>query len=721
MTMPNRKPLLASSALALLSMLMIGGNRAVAQTANPARTPDDERVVLPTFSVDASKDTGYIGSNSLSASRAAINVADMPSSVIVITRQLIDDIGAFDVADTLRFVSGVTDSSMPAQDTLAFKIRGTGATVSTDGFRVSGEGTRDLAEVERVEVLKGPSAILFARGGSAGATVNRITKKPLPVAQGYLKVQTGAFDANRVEFDSTGPVPKTKDKLLYRMILAVQDDDSYFDNVSTKRYVASPSLTYQFNKDTYATLKYNYFWNKQTQYVGVPIDLSDPTELRLEHKLYDIPRERTTSDPNESQFTRRHRVDFRSGTKVNSIFRTSLNAQYMETTYTRSSTRPNGTPIVQPDGSIPRRWAFSQQHDYRYRLYNDNIMQFDIGPVANTTVFGFDLLQEGPGQDGSSPNVTIPPANLYQPPSPVMPTPEPTFTYTPRSEQRNAQVYLMETLKTFKERLIFSGGITRNWVDIDSYSSAADTWGKQKTIADTKQYGVILRPIPWISAYYGYNENFDAQFVRLGAVQPDGSVIDAGVAPPRMSVANEFGVKFTRDDGRLSASVAHFDTDLTNRTRVIVGTPYQELQSGGNYTGWESDIFYRPTDNISIIATYSFTDATDTNGNQIEAVAPRTLSGLVRYDFRKGMLKGLGVSLAANYQSDYVLSNGPVNYSVESRTLIDAGLFYNWKDYKFQLNVNNLTDKKYIAGGFLPQRVFIGTPRNIRGTVTYTW
>jgi iron complex outermembrane receptor protein len=721
--MLHRQTPLTSRALALLS-LMIGGHAAVAQTTNPASTsgPDnEERVVLPSFTVDATKDTGYIGSNSLSASRAAINVADMPSSVIVITRQLIDDIGAFDVADTLRFVSGVTDSNMPAQDTLAFKIRGTGATVSTDGFRVSGEGTQDLAEVERVEVLKGPSAILFARGGSAGATVNRITKSPLPVAQGYLKVQTGAFDANRVEFDSTGPVPKTGGKLLYRLVLAAQDDDAYFENVSTKRYVASPSVTYQFDKDTYATLKYNYFWNKQTQYVGVPIDLSNPGELRLEHKLYAIPRERTTSDPNEFQFTRRHRLDFRSGTKVNSVLRTSLNAQYMETQYSRNSTRPNGNPIVRPDGTIPRRWSKSTQHDYRYRLYNDNILQFNVGPVANTTIFGLDLLQEGPGEDGSAPDVTIAPANLYQPQSAVVPTPDAPVTLNPRSQQRSAQAYLMETLKTFHDRVILSGGVTRNWVNLDNYTSSTKTWSQQNTKADTKQYGVILRPLPWISAYYGYNENFDAQFVRLGAVQPDGTVVDAGAAPPRMSVANEYGVKFTRDDGRLSASIAHFDTDLTNRTRVIIGTPYLELQSGGNYTGWESDVFYRPTDSISLIATFSHTDATDSNGRQIEAVAPTTLSGLVRYDFRKGILKGVGVSLAANYQNSYVLASGGVNYTVEPRTLVDAGLFYTWKQYKFQLNVNNLTDKKYIAGGFLPQRVFIGAPRNVRLAVTYTW
>jgi hypothetical protein len=70
-------------------------------------------------------------------------------------------------------------------------------------------------------------------------------------------------------------------------------------------------------------------------------------------------------------------------------------------------------------------------------------MQFNIGPVANTTVFGFDLLQEGPGEDGNADAVTIPPANLYQAPVAVVPTPNPPLTLVPRSEQRSAQVYIM--------------------------------------------------------------------------------------------------------------------------------------------------------------------------------------------------------------------------------------------------------------------------------------
>lgn len=707
----------------LLGLLAASGVLASAQTQSAAPTAaprDPERVELPAFSVDATRDTGYIGSNSLSASRAAINITDMPGSVVVVTRQLLDDIGAFDVNDALRFVSGVTDSSMPAQDSLAFKIRGTGATVSTDGFRVSGEGTQDLAEVERVEVLKGPSAILFARGGSAGGTVNRITKVPLPVAQGYVRVQAGAFDANRVEVDSTGPVPGTQNKLLYRAIFAAQDDDAFFENVSTERYVFSPSATYKFSDDTQTTLKYNYFWNKQTQYVGVPIDLSNPAELRLEHKLYNVAWERTTSDPNEFQTTKRHRFDLQNSTKISSILRSSLNMQYMYTDYRRDNTRPNGTPIVQADGTIPRRWAVTAQQDYRYRLYNDNVMQYNIGPVNNTTIFGIDLLQEGPGQDGTSPNVNIAPSNINQKPAAV-PFPVLPITWVPRSEQRSAQAYVMDTLKAFSDRLVLSGGITRNWVHIDNYTAASATWTKLRSQADTKQYGIVVRPVPWASLYYGYNENFDAQFIRLGALQPDGSYIDAGAAPPRRSVANEYGVKFTRADGKLSWSIAHFDTDLTNRTRVIVGTSFQELQSGGNYTGWESDLFYRPWDNLSLIATYSHTKAIDSAGRQIESVAPDTFSGLVRYDFKKGGLKGLGASLAANYQNEYVLANGAVNYTVEPRTLVDAGLFYNWRKYKFQLNVNNLTDKKYIAGGFLPQRVYLGAGRNIRVSATYTW
>ncbi|WP_158277660.1 TonB-dependent receptor [Opitutus sp. ER46] len=692
-----------------------------AQTAPDGRPAEEERVVLPTFTVDASKDTGYIGSNSLSASRAALSITDIPSSVVVITRQLLDDVGAFDLSDALRFVSGVSDAAMPGQDSGAFKIRGTGPTVSTDGFRVTGEGTQDLAEIERIEVLKGPSAILFARGGSAGGTVNRVTKDPRPVAHGYVRVQTGLFDANRVEVDSTGPVPGTNKQLLYRAVIAVQDDDAFFENVSTKRYVFSPAVTYKFSEDAYATLKYGYYWNKQTQYVGVPIDLSNPAELRLEHKLFNVPTERTTSDPNEYQFTRRNRLDFRSGVKLSPILRTSLNAQYMYTDYLRTVTRPNGSPLVQSDGTIPRRWAANAQQDYRYRLYSDNVLQYGVGPTANTTIFGFDLLQEGPGQEASSANVQVAPANLYRAQTPIVPTPVVALPWVPRSMQRSAQAYAMHTLKAFSDRLIATGGITRNWVNIDNYAAATGTWTKQSSIKDTKQYGVVVKPVTWASLYYGYNENFDAQFVRLGALQPDGSYVDGGAAPPRMSVSDEYGVKFSLPDGRLSWSIAHFDTELTNRTRSIVGTSYQELLSGGKYQGWESDLFWRPTDNLSLIATYSYTDAVDGAGKQIETVAPTTLSGLVRYDFKKGLFRGLGVSVDANYQNEYVMANGSILYTVAPRTLMDAGLFYTWKKYRFQVNVNNLTDKKYIAGGYLPQRVFLGAGRNVRFSATYTW
>jgi len=715
-----RLPAHVCSTIASTFILATCGVGGFAQT--PAEDPPENEVELPAFTVDASKDVGYVGTNSLSASRAAIPVVDMPASIIVLTRELIDDIGAADVNDVVRYVSGVSDSSMPAQDSLAFRVRGTGATVSTDGFRSGGEGTQELAEIERVEVLKGPSAILFAKGGSAGATVNRITKRPLEYAQNTLKLQTGLYDANRIEFDSTGPVARTDGKLLYRAVFAAQDDDGYSENVSTKRYILAPSFTYKFSKDTYATLKYSYFWNKQTQYVGVPIDESDPTELRVEEKLFPVSRKRTLNDPNDYQGTFRHRYDFTFGTKLGDRGRMLIGSQFADTIAVRVYTRPSGTPLVEPDGTVPRSWGRVQTHDYRYRLYNDNIFKLDLGPTEHDLVFGVDLAQDGPGDRTNQSFVLIEAGNINAPQTPITSTPVVTAPRLPISEQRTAQLYLMDSLRAFDDRLILSGGITKNIFETDNYNSGSDTWSRIDGDENTVQYGAVVRPVRGVSLYYGYNENFDSQVVPLGRELPDGTVEDAGLAPPRMSVAHEFGVKFSMLQDRLSASVAHFDTDLTNRTQVIIGTPFSRLISGGKFTGWETDIFFRASDQLSLIATYAYTDATDTSGIQIETVAPHTGSLWMRYDFAEDTrLQGLGVSLGCQYQNSYVLNSRGVNLSVDGRTLFDAALYYTWKKYQVQLNVKNLTDKYYIAGGFLPSRVFIGDGRNIKLSLTYTF
>ena len=94
----------------------------------------------------------------------------------------------------------------------------------------------------------------------------------------------------------------------------------------------------------------------------------------------------------------------------------------------------------------------------------------------------------------------------------------------------------------------------------------------------------------------------------------------------------------------------------------------------------------------------------------------------MRYEFAKDTrLEGLGVSLGCQYQNSYVPDSRGVELTVDGRTLFDAGLYHNWKNYQVQLNVKNLTVEYYITGGFLPSRVFIGDGRNIKLSVTYTF
>ena len=122
--------------------------------AQSSSKPEEQVVALPEFKVDASKDTGYIGSNSLGASRAAIPVVDMPVSVVVLTRELLDDTASYQLSDATRLVSGMTGGSIPNQDNLGITLRGFNPKVSTDGFVSSIEGPEDLADIARVEVFE---------------------------------------------------------------------------------------------------------------------------------------------------------------------------------------------------------------------------------------------------------------------------------------------------------------------------------------------------------------------------------------------------------------------------------------------------------------------------------------------------------------------------------------------------------------------------------------
>jgi iron complex outermembrane receptor protein len=711
--------------LSLLPVLFGFANLARAQSSS---SEGGEVVALPKFTVDVSKDTGYIGSNSLGASRAAIPVVDMPVSVVVLTRELLDDTASYQLSDVTRLVSGMSDSSIPNQDNLGIMLRGFNPKVSTDGFVSSIEGPEDLADIARVEVFKGPSSILLTQGGSSGGVINRITKSPLEVQQAYFKVEGGVFNSGRVEADSTGPVPGTGRKLLYRVIAMNQNGNGYAENEFLKASMFAPSFTYQFNQDSYITFKYNLFFSKKTQDVGQPEDTSNLSVLTL----YPVPRRRTVNDPNDKQNLHRARYDLTYAVKLSDHYRLAIGVDYSDVNYWRQSTRASGSgtvssPLVLSDGTVPRKWQRTKQLVRDGRIYIDNAINFGRGPWDNTAIIGAEGTQDRRDLADSG-FLTLPSTNLYTKPVAVL-LPSYSAPMLPKSDQRTGQAYILDVFKAFHDRLALSGGLTRHWFETGSWNNTLSGFTYLTGKTDTKQYGVIVRPVSGVSLYYSYNENFNPQFTEIGRVESNGSVTDLGVAPPQMTQAKEIGVKLVLLENKLSATIDHFDMALTNRTSYIIGTTpsLYSLIGGGTSKGWEADLFYRPTTSWSLIASGATMDTVGNNGLPNAYSAKQTVALLTRYDFQEGALAHLGISIGANYEGRRpIYYNSSVSAQnllwMGGRTVMNLGLYYTWhRHYKIQVNVDNIFDKAYLAGGYLPTRVYYGDGRNMKASVTYSF
>ncbi|MGH8020777.1 MAG: TonB-dependent siderophore receptor [Opitutaceae bacterium] len=195
----------------LLSFVLASGSAFLpvlsAQTSSASDSEDQEEVIaLSQFEVTADQDSGYASTNAVGGTRFNTAIVNVPQSVIVLNQELMEDIGALSVIDAAQYVSGVSTTAGPNRE--VFNVRGYGVGVTTDGLPDSsptGQGLSTPFELlERVEIIKGPSAVLYG-STSPGGNVNRITKKPLfedrtelTGSAGNRGFYRGVFDANKV-------------------------------------------------------------------------------------------------------------------------------------------------------------------------------------------------------------------------------------------------------------------------------------------------------------------------------------------------------------------------------------------------------------------------------------------------------------------------------------------------------------------------------------------
>lgn len=173
--------------------------------ASASGSSSDETVLLSSFEVTETQDRGYASTNAVGGTRFNTAIVNIPQSVIVINQESIKDLGARSTLDVAQYVSGISSTAGPGRD--VFNVRGYQIDVTTDGLPDSSPTAQGITSpfdmVERIEVIKGPAAVLYG-STSPGGNVNRVTKKPMFRNAGTLTstvgeggLYSGAFDVNR--------------------------------------------------------------------------------------------------------------------------------------------------------------------------------------------------------------------------------------------------------------------------------------------------------------------------------------------------------------------------------------------------------------------------------------------------------------------------------------------------------------------------------------------
>jgi|GEM_PF-457367 len=742
------------------------GAAAGPSTAKAAKGGDDDNLVkLPTFSISSEKDVSYMGKEAMSTTRTGVELSDLPQSVVVLNKAFLNDLNPTILAKALNYVGGAQTGTI-SWSVDRYIIRGfVGEGDYVDGFRTQTDKNTDINLVDHVEIIKGPSAIFIGNQASTvGGVINKISKSPTDYHVGTITLQAGQWDANRADLDVGGPITADK-KLMYRVLVAGQNSEGYYDNTYERRYSILPMLAYRFSHDTEVWVKFEDFSSHYSSYNGLPLDGRKQPDGT--YQIINVPFTRNLNEdsPVNWRTDKFWRLWGQFSSRLNEHVAVRLAAFDSVDRQRRveSILSPTGgtvtagvlTPqFVIPNGYVPgtpiprTTTAINPDYQPRRELQNDYVINFDTGPVANKLLVGADLIDypQTTKTYSSGPNSTavssgIDPFNPTYPGTAFVNFNQPPSNLLEKS-QNFAKMYALETASFLDNRVIVSYGASRNRYAFSQTSTNYNQNPPGTPIAPTIvpeqvlyknliQYGLVVKPLPNVSVFYGYNKNFSSN-----GLSPTNVLL-----PPQEGQQKELGVKTDWLDKKVSVSINYFDVAQKNNTVPAfpqTSPPSLVLVSGTVSRGFDGEFSASVTKNIDLVGSYALFHAHvplpppwntviqpyDGQVHQdiaVNNVSEHNFAMWTRYKFTDPTLTGLSIGVGVSYLGKRAITdnNNQVLYGfLPSRTLVDAVIGYSTKRFSYQLNVDNVLDQKYIYASRSNQVQVPGTPINFRGSVT---
>jgi iron complex outermembrane receptor protein len=688
--------------------LKVGG---LAYSLNPeAETPEEELVVT------GDRQRGYRVPNASVGTRTDTPMRDTPASIQVIPQQVIRDQQVVRVEEALSNVSSVGYKGSIDARGYNFTIRGfDNVPVLRDGFRLYGglQGFAETANLEQIEVLKGPASILYG-DVQPGGVINLASKQPLSNPFHEVELQIGSRNFVRPRIDFTGPV--TEDgKVLYRINALYQKNDSWRNyDTQFRRLSFAPSLTWKVSDRTDFTTFLEYLDDK---------GYADFGQIIIGNTLAKVPQSRVTNNPDDSVTNKYLRVGYNLEHRFSDNWKIRNTFSYQDYRYDYSVL---ALPFaLNPQTNILNRVFADQDGTYKsYSLQTNAVGKFATGAIQHTLLVGVDLNRSESNVLTIGDFFRPRPFNIFAPNYSLFPKPDRSTLglfgdFTTKADRLG--VYIQDQLSFFENRLILLAGFRYDTIDqtTTNVTPTATTETRQQDNAVTPRIGVLYRFTPELAIYGSYSQSFNPN---------SGATISGDPLKPEKGEGFEAGIKAELFNRKLTATIAYFDLKKQN---VAVADPQFfgfSIPTGEQRSrGVELDIVGEILPGWNVLASYAYTDAEITKdtiqaniGSRLSNIPKNSASLWTTYEIQSGNLKGLGFGVGFNYVGER-FGGIPTSYRADSYFLTNAGVFYRTGKWRFAVNVRNLFNIDYVQALSQTSRVrgnYPGEPLTILGSVS---
>ena len=657
--------------------------------------------------------TGFVAQRTATGSKTDTPILEVPQSVSTVTRDQMEIRGVDNLGQALNYSAGVvgqpfgTDSRFDSPIIRGFEASNSQYLNGLKIVRNLGAPSLEPYGMERIEVLRGPASVLYGQG-NPGGLINMVSKRPTFDSFGEVNAEAGSFDRYTGSFDIGGPL-KEGGEFAYRLTGLVRNGGTQVDDVDDDRYFLAPAFTWAPSNDTSLTILTSIQHDEALSPPGLP----------NEYTLLDerLPRSRYLGDSDFDDADRTlASVGYEFAHRFNDQWQFRQNGRYFWQNWDYQSLYYSGLDVADPN--VANRGASYQDEDLgTFTLDNQVETSFATGPVGHTVLVGADVRHHD--VDSTTEFGFAPPIDVFDPQYGVSVPRNIWYNSSEDGSLDQFGVYVQDQARW--EKWLLTLGLRHDWAKTDSTTTSnfGNTEQDQNDHAFTTRLGLTYLFDNGIAPYASYSTSFEPVVGNMPAV------LGGGAFDPSEGEQYELGIKYQPVGWNALFTATVYDLNQTNvsSSEVIDGVNYTVQEGEIEVKGVELSALASLAEGLNLIANYTYTDAEitagDNSGNRPANVPEHAANAWLDYTVQTGMLKGLGFGAGVRFVGErYDLNTN--NNELDGNTLVDAAIRYERDHYRAQLNINNLTDEKYVAscGSF---GCYYGDGFTIAARLSYLW